>query len=96
MILLYKTPSDVNGFVKCTKTKKPKMSSHRGRTWLIMNSIIVVDNEQPDKIELYMNTWSSWYYFKVNNQWYKANDNIHKFGYMKHYYADFSNERKRE
>lgn len=39
------------------------------------------------------NTWSSWYYFKVNGQWYKLNGTEHEFMYHGHYWADFSNER---
>lgn len=63
--------------LKVTKTKKPKFSTHGGRTWDFGH--ILIDGE---KYEAHLDTtWGQYIYFQYGdaNQWYKVkmySDNI--------------------
>lgn len=52
-----------------TKCKRPKMRSHRGRTWdwcpVILHSGTKIDG-------YYDTSWGEYFYFTLNNQWYKG------------------------
>lgn len=54
------------------KTKKPKFSMHRGRTWDSIEGSI-------DKIKITIHldtTWSRYCYFEYMNNWYKISNEI--------------------
>lgn len=51
----------------CYKTKKPKMSSHRGRTWDCV--VITIDG---DIVDFHLDTtWGQYVYFVWEGDWYK-------------------------
>lgn len=57
----------------CKNTKKPKFSSHRGRTWDFMKGEI---NGIPTKFHI-DTTWSFYCYFEFKGRWYKIDNTIY-------------------
>ena len=54
------------GILKCVR---PKMKTHRGRTWDTVD-IILLDGST---IQGFMDyTWGWYFYFKIEDQWYKG------------------------
>lgn len=54
--------------VQAIKVQKPKMSSHRGRTW--DHEYITIDGQ---KIKAHLDTtWGTRFYFELEGQWYSA------------------------
>jgi hypothetical protein len=53
--------------ISLIKTKRPKMTEHRGRTWDTI-SVIINGVEQ----DMWLDTsWGDYGYIVLNNQWYK-------------------------
>lgn len=89
--------------VKAIKTKKPKMTPHKGRTWQLWAQI---DFEYMDKDSVgiyenvwiwFDNTWGRWQYFELDDQWYKVDYLALDFSEYekKGLVADFTSERVR-
>ena len=60
---------NINGtLIKVTKTNKPKMSCHRGRTW---DFIYITLNNIPRQKMWLDTTWGFYGYIIVDDLWYK-------------------------
>lgn len=64
---LHRTIYGKGEFLQCNKVKRPKFSSHRGRTWDF--EIVNINNSQ---VKMYFDTtWGGAYYFEWMNEWYR-------------------------
>ena len=78
-----------NKKIKCIKTKQPKFSNHRGRTWDEV-TIVLHYNEKSEKVSLYYDsTWGTYGYFFFQNQWYKINLIENNFEIIDSYFPEY-------
>lgn len=58
-----------NKSMKATKTRKPKMTMHRGASWDIYCSLFA----DGQKVSVWLDTTRGWYgYFEYEGGWYKV------------------------